>query len=71
MSFFNKVAFYYFAMTVKRFFYYGPFCFTTGGFIASGLGYNGGDKWDKVVGVIISEVELGYSTNQMMHGWNH
>lgn len=29
-SFLYKVYYYYVAMTIKRFFYYGPFMFTTG-----------------------------------------
>jgi hypothetical protein len=32
------------AMSIKRFFYYGPFSITTGAIIASGLGYNGKNK---------------------------
>jgi hypothetical protein len=46
-----KVYYFYVAMSIKRFFYYGPFNFTTGAFQAAGLGYNGNEKWDKVIGV--------------------
>ena len=68
-------------MTFKRFFYYGPFSFTTGAIIASGFGYNGFsiepktekrvEKWDKVVGVYIWNVETGSSPNEMVKDWNH
>ena len=39
-----KILYYHVAMTFKRFFYYGPFCATTGAVQASGLGYNGKKK---------------------------
>ena len=71
LSLTQKFVYYYMAMTVKKVFYYGPFSFTTGSIIASGLGYNGGDRFDKIVGVYILGVELAYSTNEMFICWNH
>jgi hypothetical protein len=49
-------------MTIKRFFYYGPFCFTTGAVQASGLGYIGKDKvgnddWNRVIGSYVLKLE--------------
>lgn len=70
-----RIFFYYIAMSVKRFFYYTPFCMTTGSMIASGLGYNGMEKgehkWDKIVGVYIWEVESASSPMEMFKYWNH
>ena len=43
-SFPYRIFYYHVAMTFKRFFYYGPFCATTGGIQSSGLGYNGVKK---------------------------
>jgi len=37
----HKVVYYFVAMSAKRFFYYNPFCLTTGAIIGCGLGYNG------------------------------
>lgn len=75
-SFFMKMVYIYVIMTVKRFFYYGPFKFTTGAFIASGLGYCGpnskpGKQWDRVVGVYVLDVELAMSATTMLRAWNH
>ena len=71
-----RIAYYVAAMTAKRFFYYCPFSMTTGGIIASGLGYNGrnkqgDDQWDKIVGVYIWEVETSSSAIEMLRYWNH
>ena len=41
-----RIFYYFVAMTLKRFYYYNPFCMTTGAIIASGLGYNGIEKGD-------------------------
>jgi lysophospholipid acyltransferase len=76
-SFEYKVYYWFVAMTVKRFFYYGPFKFSTGGFQAFGLGYNGLDKktgahlWDKVVGCYVLEIETANSVTPMLRAWNH
>lgn len=77
-SFQYKVYYFFVAMTVKRFFYYGPFKFTTGAFQATGLGYNGPNKkevgkhnWDKVVGVYVIEIETATSVTVMLRAWNH
>ncbi len=74
-TFANRIAYYFVAMSVKRFFYYNPFCMTTGAIIASGLGYNGmekgEDKWDKIIGVYIWEVETASSPIEMLRYWNH
>jgi hypothetical protein len=70
-SFIYKVYYYYVAMTIKRFFYYGPFMFTTGAIQATGLGYNGNGKWDKVVGADIVGVETADSVMVMLRAWNH
>ena len=52
-------------MSLKRFYYYNPFCMTTGAIIASGFGYNGEQKgehtWNKIIGVYIWEVETSAS----------
>ncbi len=58
-------------MSIKRFFYYGPFNFTTGAFQATGLGYNGDGKWNKVIGVYIYEIETTESVLTMLRAWNH
>ena len=68
--------FYYFvAMSVRRFFYYNPFCLSTGSIVASGLGYNGvkdGEhQWNKVIGVYIWELETAGSPIEMLRYWNH
>lgn len=60
------------AMTNQRFLYYTPWCIVDGGIIASGLGYNGKDpetgeqRFDRVLNVIISGVELGLSPTIMI-----
>lgn len=60
-----------------RFFYYGPFNFTTGAIQASGLGYNGKDektgkaKWDKIIGVYVWKLETSASCLEMLRYWNH
>lgn len=65
------------AMSIKRFFYYGPFSITTGAIIASGLGYNGKNKendehqWDKIVQIYVWEIETGKSPVEMLRYWNH
>jgi len=72
-----RVLYYYWAMQLKKFFYYTPFCFTTGAIIASGLGYNGKnkdtnqDKWDKIISVYIWELETSTSPLDMLRYWNH
>ena len=64
--------YYYIAMTSQRFQYYTAWCITDGSMIASGLGYNGQDpvtkehKFDRIVSIVISEVELGLSPNIMI-----
>lgn len=70
-----RILYFVVAMTVRRFFYYNPFCMTTGAIIASGLGYdgkqNGEDKWNKIVGVYVWEVETSSSAMEMFKYWNH
>ena len=39
-----RIFYYFVALTFKRYFYYSPFCMTTGAIVASGLGYNGVKK---------------------------
>ena len=62
-------------MTVKRFFYYNPFCMSCGAIIASGLGYNGVQKgdhqWNKIISVYIWELETSSSPIEMLRFWNH
>ena len=74
-AYLDRLSYYFIAMTIKRFFYYNPFCMTTGAIVASGLGYNGvekGDhKWDKIIGVYIWEVETASSPIEMLRFWNH
>ena len=70
------MVYYYIAMTIKRFFYYTPFCISNGAIIASGLGYNGIDKsgshkWDKIVAIYIMGVETSNSCMEMLKSWNH
>lgn len=80
----TRFLYYNIAMTFKRFFYYAPFCFTTGAVVASGLGYNGtkvvknekGEKeiehkWDKIVGIYIYELETSANAVEMLRYWNH
>lgn len=71
MNMVQKVGYYYLAMQGKKFFYFNPFSFTTGGIVASGLGYNGSDKWDKVISVYIWELETSTSPIDMLRYWNH
>lgn len=76
-----RILYYHIAMTGKRFFYYGPFCSTTGAIIASGLGYNGVKKdektgkethlFDKIVGIYIYEVETIRSPIEGFKYWNY
>jgi hypothetical protein len=75
-SFAYKYWFYMVSMSVKRFFYYGPFMFTTGAIQASGLGYNsktksGAEDWDKVRGVYALNIEVATSVITMLRDWNH
>lgn len=76
-SFAYKLYYIYVAMTVKRFFYYGPFKFTTGAFQATGLGYNGHNpnkpelEWSKVEGAFIWDIESANSVTIMLRAWNH
>mmetsp|Transcript_42867 Transcript_42867/g.56680 ORF Transcript_42867/g.56680 Transcript_42867/m.56680 type:complete len:163 (+) Transcript_42867:546-1034(+) len=76
-SYMYRLFYYFVSMTVKRFFYYNPFCMTTGAIIASGLGYNGvknetqEHSWDKVIGVYIWELETSTSPIEMLRFWNH
>lgn len=76
MIFLLRIAYYTAAMTAKRWFYYVPFSMTTGGIIASGLGYNGRnkqgeDQWNKIVGVYAWECETSSSAVEMLRYWNH
>lgn len=72
-----RLFFYFVSMSIRRFFYYNPFCMTTGAIVASGLGYNGKDektsshKWDKIIGVYIWELETSLSPIEMLRFWNH
>jgi lysophospholipid acyltransferase len=74
-SFPYRVWYYYWAMHAKKFFYYTPFSFTTGAVVASGLGYNGNErgteKWDKIIGVYVWELETSGSPVDMWRYWNH
>lgn len=64
--------YYYIAMTSQRFQYYTAWCITDGAMIASGLGFDGYDpvtkqaKFDRIISIDISEVELGVSPNIMI-----
>lgn len=62
-------------MSLRRFNYYVPFSMTTGCMIACGLGYNGQengqDKWDKIIGVYVWELETSSSPIEMLRFWNH
>ena len=73
--FWYRIVYYFISMSVKRFFYYNPFCSTTGAIIASGLGYNGmvngAHNWNKIVGVYIWELETSSSPIEMLRYWNH
>ena len=73
-SFGYRIFYYYVAMSLKRFYYYNPFCMTTGAIVASGFGYNGEVKgehtWDKIIGVYIWEVETSASAIDMFRYWN-
>ena len=40
-SYLYRLAYYFIAMSIRRLYYYNPFCLSTGSIIASGLGYNG------------------------------
>ena len=76
MPFWQRIVFYYVAMTGKRFFYYTPFMISNGAMIACGLSYNGKDetstdKWDKIVGVYLMGVETADSCMSMLQCWNH
>lgn len=71
-----RLVFFHVAMSLKRFFYYGPFSITTGAIIACGLGYNGKtpekkDKWDKIVQIFVFDIEKGKSPNECLRFWNH
>jgi len=70
-----RLFFFHAAMSLKRFFYYGPFSITTGAIIASGLGYNGKknnkDTWDKIVQIYVFDIEKGKSPNECLRFWNH
>jgi len=75
-SLLGRFFYFYMAMNVKKFFYYGPFLFTTGAFQAIGLGYHGKDKngvpkWDRVFGVDWFKIESINSVAQMFVYWNH
>lgn len=75
-SYLYRIVYFFLAMTFKRFFYYNPFCMTTGAIVASGLGYNGktkegGEKWDTVIGVYVWELETALSPIEMLRFWNH
>lgn len=53
------------------------FTFETGVIVASGLGYNGkdeatgADRWDKIIGVYIWDVETATNVNSLLKAWNH
>ena len=74
-----KVGFYWLAFTVKRSFYYSPFCATTGAICACGLGYNGvktvkdheEHQWDKIIGVYWVECERMTSPAEVFRYWNY
>lgn len=71
LPFYQRVGYYYVAMTVKRFFYYSPFMISNGAVVACGLSYNGkdkegNDKWDKIVSVYIIGVETADSCMTML-----
>jgi hypothetical protein len=44
LPFWQKIIFYYIAMSAKRCFYYAPFLIGTGAIQSCGLGYNGKDE---------------------------
>ena len=77
----NRLIYYFISLTFKRFFYYSPFCISTGAIVASGLGYNGAKvsedgkkkihKWDKIVSIFIYEIETMTSPIDGMRYWNH
>ena len=76
----SRIVYYFVALTFKRYFYYSPFCMTTGAVVASGLGYNGVkttaedkqvDQWDKIVSVYIWEIETMVTPIEGMRCWNH
>jgi len=63
---FFKWPYYYIAMVGQRFLYYVVWCWTDATCIAAGLGYNGKEpdgrnRWDKIVGIYIIDVECGIS----------
>ena len=64
----------------KRCFYYTIFYFSTGHFIAIGLGYNGTEekdgkivkhKWDRIIGCYVYGTETASSANNFMREWNY
>lgn len=63
--------YYHVAMSGQRFFYYGPFSFVTGAVVASGLGYEGDNKFEKIVGCYVFELETAWSVIDMIRLWNH
>jgi hypothetical protein len=67
----HKIAYFWVAMTIKRFFYYGPFKFSDAAFQSTGLGYNGDGKWDKVIGGYPFIIETSNNLNTVMRTWNH
>ena len=78
-SFPYRIFYYFVSLSFKRYFYYSPFCISTGAVVASGLGYNGvkkvGEKeehrWDKIVSIYIFELETMTSPIDGMRYWNH
>mmetsp|Transcript_20478 Transcript_20478/g.24078 ORF Transcript_20478/g.24078 Transcript_20478/m.24078 type:complete len:196 (+) Transcript_20478:577-1164(+) len=83
-SLFEKLAYVQVAWWLKRYFYYTAFSFTTGAFVAIGLGYNGSpsdddeddfrpveEKWDRIMGVYIWEAETASNANSFLRAWNH
>jgi hypothetical protein len=59
---------------VKRNFYYTPFLWNQASIVASGFGYNGlesgQEKWDKVVGTYIWDVETCTNLTEFSNKWN-
>ena len=74
-SFAYRIFYWHVSMSLKRFYYYNPFCLSTGAIVACGLGYNGIEnghhKWNKVVGVYWKELEMSTSPVEMIRHWNH
>ena len=74
-SFGYKVFYYHIAMMVRRFFYYGPFMFSTAAFRASGIAFkaivDGVEDWNRIRGVYAMKLETETSFINMLRWWNH